>query len=308
MSQAFKNIVVVGGGLVGSALIQALLDAPEGYSVSVLLRESSEYNPPAGVSIIKSDFTNESLVKAFSGQDVVASTIAPAALPDQIKLIDAAIEAGVKRFIPSEYAGDTRIKAIHPLIPFSVFKFQVFEHLVKNQDKIEWTVFATGAFVDVTLKTGFLGFDIANTTAKAWDDKYADATFSATRLPTVAKVVAQSLSPSLAPKTANQYIFVREATLSLRDLLSALEKATGSTFTRNDVDFASAAEEGLAKLSRGDVSGLTYIVISYLINPQSATDFDAAGVVSNHLFDLPEVELQSIVDEVVAEVKNGKEA
>lgn len=51
--------------------------------------------------------SHEDLVSAFKGQDAVVSTVGAPALGDQIKLINAAIEAGVKYFIPSEFGGNT---------------------------------------------------------------------------------------------------------------------------------------------------------------------------------------------------------
>ena len=49
----------------------------------------------------------KSLKAAFQGQDAVISLVGGTALGDQNKLIDAAIAAGVKRFLPSEYGSDT---------------------------------------------------------------------------------------------------------------------------------------------------------------------------------------------------------
>lgn len=114
----------------------------------MLSREGSSYTPPDGIPVLKTDYTHGSLVKALKGQDAVVSAIAGAALLEQIKIVDAAIEAGVKRFIPSEYGTDTDNKHSHTRVPLFVLKYQVAEHLKKNQDKIEWTVFATGPFID----------------------------------------------------------------------------------------------------------------------------------------------------------------
>lgn len=130
-------------------MMLALLNSPEKYSVSVLSREASKYTPPAGVSNIKTDYTHDSLVQALKGQDAVVSVIAQDALLEQIKIIDAAIDAGVKRFVPSEYGSDTRNKHSHTRVPLFVMKYQVYEHLKKNQDKIEWTVLSSGPFLDL---------------------------------------------------------------------------------------------------------------------------------------------------------------
>ncbi|KAI5307471.1 hypothetical protein KEM55_008203 [Ascosphaera atra] len=102
MSSPFKNVTVVGGsGNVGKHAVESLLK--EGFTVSVLSRESSSYSPPEGVKLIKTDYSHSSLLEALRGQDVVVSVVAlnEDALKLQIPIIDAAIEAGVRRFIPS---------------------------------------------------------------------------------------------------------------------------------------------------------------------------------------------------------------
>jgi uncharacterized protein YbjT (DUF2867 family) len=70
-----------------------------------LTRESSSNKFPSEVKIAKVDYTNlESLTAALEGQDALVSAVASLAVPSQRLLIDAAVQAGVKRIIPSEYA------------------------------------------------------------------------------------------------------------------------------------------------------------------------------------------------------------
>jgi hypothetical protein len=53
--------------------------------------------------LITSDYTYQSLVDIFTGQDAVVSTVAVGpTIVAQKKVINAAVAAGVKRFIPSE--------------------------------------------------------------------------------------------------------------------------------------------------------------------------------------------------------------
>jgi hypothetical protein len=56
------------------------------------------------VKVIKSDFSPESLAVAFKDQDAIVSTVGPTGKRAQTKLIDAAVAAGIKRFIPSDFA------------------------------------------------------------------------------------------------------------------------------------------------------------------------------------------------------------
>lgn len=157
-----------------------------------------------------------------------------------------------------------------------------------------------------TLTSGFLGFDIPNTTVTTWDDKYKDVTFSTTRLSVVAQAVADSLSPSLAPKTVNRTVHIRDTTVTRSTLLAALEKATGSAWTVNHIDQDAVVEESLAKLNAGDFSGIPYLIVGNILDDKSENDFDKRGVVSNELFGIPEADLQSVINEIVAGVRATK--
>ncbi len=84
------------------------------FDITVLVR-----NPPANYTVIPKSVTvkqvdfqsHSALVSAFQGMDAVVSVLkfAPQSNIDvvEIGLINAAIEAGVKFFIPSEWAPDT---------------------------------------------------------------------------------------------------------------------------------------------------------------------------------------------------------
>lgn len=58
---------------------------------------------------MKTDFSPESLQRALSGQDAVVSMIPIVALAEQQKLVEAALAAGVKLFVPSEYGSDSTV-------------------------------------------------------------------------------------------------------------------------------------------------------------------------------------------------------
>lgn len=78
-----------------------------GLDLTILSREGSSAAFPQEAKVIKSDFSEESLVQALKGQDAVVSMLPIMALGEQAKVAEAAIKAGVKRFIPSEYGSDS---------------------------------------------------------------------------------------------------------------------------------------------------------------------------------------------------------
>lgn len=114
----------------------------------MLSRQESSYQPPSGVTLLKTDYSHESLVSVLKGQDAVVSAIAGHAILDQKKIVDAAIAAGVKRFIPSEFGCDTSNPVGLKRVPVFGHKAQVREYLQSKQDQIEWTTIYTGPFLD----------------------------------------------------------------------------------------------------------------------------------------------------------------
>jgi len=105
----FKNFAVAGAGDIGRFFIEELLRQAKIGSVStviVLTRTGDGYDDlKAQGAVFKTvDYSNHSnLVSTLQGIDVVISAISGTALRVQMPLSDAAKEAGVKSFVPSEY-------------------------------------------------------------------------------------------------------------------------------------------------------------------------------------------------------------
>ena len=88
---------------------------------------------------------------AFKGQDAIVVTIARASAHKQKDFIDAAVKAGVKRFVPSEFGGDTdNEKALAILPRLYGGKKEVVDYLKeKENDGLTWSAFVTGPFFEL---------------------------------------------------------------------------------------------------------------------------------------------------------------
>ena len=148
MSPEIKNVIVIGGsGNVGQLIVSSLLAAK--FTVSVLTRSTSTATFPANVSVHKTDYSDSSLIGAFKGQDAIVSAIATYSTTQQKAIIDAAVAAGVKRFLPSEYGVDTARPEIYECLPPAVMKQEVVEYLkTKEKDGLSWTAICVGAWFD----------------------------------------------------------------------------------------------------------------------------------------------------------------
>lgn len=101
------------------------------------------------VPVIQSDYTFTSLVNAFQGQDAVICAIAADNIEVQYKIIDAAVAAKVKRFIPDEFGIDTSPRKSGEMDTFFKTKQNVAAYLQqKEAEGLSWTALCTGIWID----------------------------------------------------------------------------------------------------------------------------------------------------------------
>lgn len=153
MSSSIRNVIIIGaGGNLGPTILSALGADPH-FTLSILARHSSRSTFPAHVKVhrIGDDYPEAELLEAFKGQDAVVSTIATASTVRQRAIVDTAIKAGVKRFVPSEFGSDTQNeKAVAILPQYFKGKVETVEYLKeKEKDGLTWTAFVTGPFFEL---------------------------------------------------------------------------------------------------------------------------------------------------------------
>ena len=188
----------------------------------------------------------DSLVAALQGNDAVVNALGVGAIPraTHLRIVDAALAASVKHFIPSEFGSDTTHPATVKL-PVFADKIAVQEHLrqVSQTSNLTYTILVNGPFLDRGLKTGCL-LDLASPVTTLYDG--GERKFSTTTLKGVGKAIVGIINhPS---ETKNTAVFVHEASLSQKDLLSLTGK-NPQTQSVPTVDAEKGAYEELAKPS-----------------------------------------------------------
>lgn len=152
MPSSIKNVIIIGaGGHLGPSILSAF-DADEHFTVSVLSRNSSTSRFPSHITVhrIGDDYPEAELLEAFKGQDAVISTMATASVKQQGVIIDAAIKAGVKRFVPSEFGSETNEKAVAVIPQYFHDKVEAVKYLRrKEKEGLTWTSFVTGPMFDL---------------------------------------------------------------------------------------------------------------------------------------------------------------
>lgn len=285
----------------------AALQAEPSFTVSVLSRNSSKSTFPDDVKVIKvdDDYPVDQVSAALAGQDAVVSAIPGRPYTTHVRIIDAAVQAGVKRYIPSEYGNNT-CAAAREMIPLYADKAKSFAHLQERQrqqeqqgqgQQLTWTAIHAGQFFDWGLEAGWLDFDIAARRATIYDSgrkPWSTATIGTAS----AAVVKTLLNPEA---TRNKNLYVASFTVSQMDVLAELEKATGSKWEVSHVTGKEALERA-AKLGNEDFSeGLKLLILMllYAEDEDRGADFVKDGVLSNELIGLPGESLADVVARVV---------
>ncbi|AEO59818.1 hypothetical protein MYCTH_2308372 [Thermothelomyces thermophilus ATCC 42464] len=253
---SIKTVAVLGGtGNLGPAVIRELVAS--GFAVTAVTRAeggAGAREVPAGVAAVKSvDYGSlDDLTAAFQGQDAVVSTVATAAVGGQRLAVDAAVAAGVKRFIPSEFGINTRKVRDTPIGKILAGKIAIVDYLEQVAAKgsgLTWTGVSTGLFFEWGLERGGLGIvNLKDKTATVIDS--GDEKWYASTLAQIGRVVAGILkSPD---ETANKYLSTASFNLSQNELIALVEELTGSKLSVTKVSSADLIRAGEEKLTAGN--------------------------------------------------------
>jgi uncharacterized protein YbjT (DUF2867 family) len=244
---SIKKVAVAGAsGSLGAPLVKELVNS--GFSVSALTRPDSESKFPSGVEVIKVDYNDvPKLTEALRGQDAVVSTITTVGIESQRNLIDGAVAAKVKRFIPSEFGCDLSNPKARQL-PVYGQKVQIQEALEQKTKGTDttYTYVYNNAFLDWGIDKNFL-IDIKNKKMDLYDD--GNQPFTTTPLATVAKAVAGVLKKP--EETKNAHVRVHGAKLTQNQFLDLAKKVVGEDgWTINQVNTEDAERQAYENLKK----------------------------------------------------------
>ncbi|KAI1123659.1 NmrA-like family protein [Nemania abortiva] len=297
-----KNVVVVGASnagqvRLGSYIVDALKTDPE-LVITVISRTSTTAQLPEGVKVIRvsDSYRQDELEGAFAGQDAVVMSTGFQLMGQEGKFIEAAVKAGVKRFIPSEFGSNTHNPNTVSIFPMTAAKAKVVGDLrTKESRGLTWTAICTNIFFDIGLTTGFMGYDIKEHKAIIWDD--GSHKFSATTRENVAKAVLGVLrNPEI---TANQYVYVSSFEVSQNEVLSALENVQGVKYAVTPTTTEKEIAEGKAALEKKDFMEAGRLLRAAVYNPGYGNNFANEAELWNDKIGVPREDLGEIVGRLV---------
>ncbi|KAH6874784.1 hypothetical protein B0T10DRAFT_498554 [Thelonectria olida] len=218
---AVKNVVIAGAsGALGSHVFSKFVDSGK-FNIRVLKRAGSESKFPEGTDVVEVDYNSlKSLTAALKGQDLVISTLTTLAIDAQVTFINAAVAAGVSRFIPSEFGSNLDVPSVRALPVFSQ-KVKIQEILIEKSKStpLTYTFVYNSAFLDWGLEHNFI-LNWAESKPIIIDG--GDNEFSTTTLSTVADALVGVASHP--EETKNRVVYIHDLVITQNKLLELAKK------------------------------------------------------------------------------------
>ncbi|KAF2009246.1 hypothetical protein BU24DRAFT_85738 [Aaosphaeria arxii CBS 175.79] len=256
---AINKVLIIGNHDISSAIIDALaqyrIEGSKSFEVTALTYPSQTIPPATNdphfpIQHKKSDFTDSSLRSSLAGQDLVISTTAAGDYHFQVRIIDAAIAAGVTRFVPNEFGQDSLNEEIQQRMPQSAQRAKVIDYLRRTshaRPDFEWCAVATGCILDTLLPSGDLGFDLQ------WQSASIHGTghefFAASSLERVGLVMASIIRRW--DQTKNKYLYAAGVLTTAQSILGCLERCSEATWSTSYSDVEECVREGHSRIQRG---------------------------------------------------------
>ena len=305
---SLKNIALwgVGGSNIGAEILRTI-SADPAFKVIVLARNGSKSSYPSNVKVVRVDDTSHAdLVKALQGQDAVISAVGSnaAALNGQIPLAKAAVEAGVRLFIPTGYGfdnGDPKLDTLTPIFKRKHAVSRELQALAETNPGFSWTGVATGSWLDWGLGMGFMGVDPKAHTVAYWDE--GTRAFTCVTMAYAAHGVAEILK---GPEVfRNGHVFMQAFAASQRDVVAELEKQQGVKYEATTVDMGKRLDDAVEELKKGEGANpmAQFVGIQAVAAlPRFHGNFVKSGMrpmLEDHV-EMPKVTLEEVVREFLA--------
>ncbi|KAF2008805.1 NAD(P)-binding protein [Aaosphaeria arxii CBS 175.79] len=295
MASPFKNILLIGAtGSIGSHVFKALSDSPH-FTVTLLQRASSKATLPSHLRVITiaDSYPTDELTQAFKGQDVIVNCMTSLSVSDQFRMIDAAIAAGVKRYVPSEYGLNNMRPDAQALNRVFHDKGKVQEYLrAKAADgAIEWMSVSCGMWVKWSMEHEFLGMHVREKRFVFWDD--GEGLFSCTTEENTAVGLVRALE--MRESTKNTNVYLSDFAISQRQLLEAIERIQGAKYETEYLSSYDLIKEKQEAVRNGDNLATFDLIETGFVTGRFGGHLEKEGELFNSQLGLP----KKTVDEVV---------
>lgn len=240
------SVIVVGaGGNMGPFIMQALISHKKDFNRIAILTAPERTDKFAkyesqGVEVIGGSFAD---VTSYKGFDAVISLAGNAIMGDQPKMIDAAIAAGARHFIPSEFGVDIG------QTPFLTERYFKDKHITRDHLRAKakefpgfhYTLVLIGAFAETLALTPVFGLDSEKKTFTYYGD--AENEVSLSSMPDTARYTVESILMPFEPNESVRELRVPNGNWKIKDAIKLLGEIQGVQYTSHYLPVSVAREE-----------------------------------------------------------------
>ncbi|KAJ5884868.1 hypothetical protein N7495_009378 [Penicillium taxi] len=295
-----SSVAIVGAtGHSGSFMVDFLLKTGK-HTITALTRGNSSNKLPDGVITKKIDYDSpETLVEALKGQDALVIILSSHA-PDgtELKLVNAAGEAGVKWILPNDWSPDSTneglLKDVFVFPPKSAIR-----KAITDIGKSHYIGVSTGFWYEwsLAIEPAF-GIDLLNHKATFFDD--GEIKISTSTWPQVGRAVASLLSLPIKSEDQaclenfkDQVIYIKSFTVSQKDMWASALRMTDT----NEEDWTITTEPsqerfmgGVQDAKEGNRFGFAKMLYTRVFYPDGCGNIERKGPL-NKLLGLPEEDI-----------------
>ncbi|KAH6620992.1 isoflavone reductase family protein [Chaetomium sp. MPI-SDFR-AT-0129] len=243
MASSISVGVIGATGKTGQSVVEGLLSSTTVFDITSFTRESSVNNKTnqqleeRGVRIVGYDIDGPKavLVDKLKGIDVPISCITWEHLKQQIPWIEAAKEAGVKRFVPSEWVGP----APKGIIDIKDQKLDILGAI--HRARLPYTIIDVGCWFQVFVPQVPSGRSDHGHSIYIDHPIVGDGSqkFALTDMADIGSYVARIISD---PRTLNRHVFAYTEILSMNEIWDSMARVSGETPLRDYVTEAEIEE------------------------------------------------------------------
>ncbi|UKZ74708.1 hypothetical protein TrVFT333_002378 [Trichoderma virens FT-333] len=295
----FKNIILIGAaGSIGSVVLAALEKEPS-FTITLIQRASSKAKMPAHLKTITvpDSYPTDELIPAFQGQDVVINCMTSLSVADQFRIIDAAIAAGVRRYVPSEYGLNNMrhdAQALN-LVFHDKGKIQEYLRAKAQAGVIEWMSISCGMWIRWSMAHDFLGMHIGERRFVFWDD--GEGYFSCTTEENSAQGLVNALLTAGTDRDVwkNTNVYLSDFAITQKQLLEAIERIQGVKYTTESIDGYKFIEEKQAAVAAGNATATFDLIETGFVTGRYGGHLEKEGEIQNDKLGLPKQTLDEVV-------------
>ncbi|KAH6952436.1 hypothetical protein BKA56DRAFT_605238 [Ilyonectria sp. MPI-CAGE-AT-0026] len=277
MAPNIKNVTIAGATSTTGVPILAALLASNLFHVTVLTRKGSKHTFPAEVIVKHVDYTSiQDLTAALRGQDALINTTNIVEPVPQFNLIDAAVAAGVYRYLPSEYGLNNNKPAIGELPVFKA-AYDALQHVkalcAASGGATTYTDVHIGGLLDWGIEMGFTGIALRERVVTLYDGGVNEIAYT-TREWLGKTVVRVLTSPG---ETADRAVYVANTYASQNRLVGLVKEVVGDegwTVERKDTEEMFAASMAKVESGGADMDSLLDFIHVADNNPKYETRWE----------------------------------